>query len=147
MYTDEQMLRELKGLLAIRSIAGEDVTPQAPYGQGVARALAYTLDLCRRLGMQVTNRDGKVAWAEIGQGEEIVGVLGHLDTVPAGSGWTHNPGGELCGDRLYGRGVADDKGPTLAALFATTTSRPSSCRSSASPPTRIFPPSTEKRKF
>lgn len=119
MYTDEQMLRELKGLLAIKSIAGEDVTPQAPYGQGVARALEYTLDLCRRLGMQVTNRDGKVAWAEIGQGDEMIAVVPHVDVVPAGEGWSVEPfaGTEKDG-RLYGRGSSDNKGPAVACIFA-----------------------------
>lgn len=105
-------------LVAIDSVAMVDVTEQCPYGTGPAKALEYTLELCKSLGIRTENLDGKIAWAEIGQGEEIVGVLGHLDIVPVGDGWTHNPKGELCGDRLYGRGVVDDKGPTLAALFA-----------------------------
>ncbi|HBJ16966.1 MAG TPA: hypothetical protein DDY81_03965, partial [Clostridiales bacterium] len=115
---NKEFLDAILGLVSIESIARVNVTPEAPYGAGPAEALRYVLNLCQTLGIRTENPDGKVAWAEIGQGEEIVGVLGHLDTVPAGGGWTHDPGGELCGDRLYGRGVADDKGPTLAALFA-----------------------------
>lgn len=115
---DKEFLTAVLELIAIDSVAMQEVTEQAPYGTGPARALDYVLDLCRRLNIRTQNCDGRVAWAEIGSGEEIVGVLGHLDVVPAGTGWTHSPAGEICGGRLYGRGAADDKGPTLAALFA-----------------------------
>lgn len=114
----QQFLDALCGLMAIESVAMTDPTPEMPYGSGPARALAYVLDLCGELGIRTVNRDGKTAWAEIGAGDEIVGILGHLDVVPVGEGWTHDPKGEVCGDRLYGRGAIDDKGPTLAALFA-----------------------------
>lgn len=114
----QQFLDALCGLMAIDSVAMTDPTPEQPYGSGPAKALAYVLELCRDLGIRTVNRDGKTAWAEIGAGDEIVGILGHLDVVPVGEGWTHDPKGEVCGERLYGRGAIDDKGPTLAALFA-----------------------------
>ena len=35
----------------------------------------------------------------------------HIDTVPAGAGWKFKPfGGEIRGNRIYGRGASDDKG-------------------------------------
>lgn len=114
----QQFLDALLPLIAIDSVAMTDPTPETPYGSGPARALDYVLELCRELGIRTVNRAYKTAWAEIGTGDEIVGILGHLDVVPVGDGWTHNPKGEVCGDRLYGRGAIDDKGPTLAALFA-----------------------------
>lgn len=114
----QQFSDALCGLMAIESVAMTDPTPEMPYGSGPAKALDYVLDLCSALGIRTVNRDGKTAWAEIGAGDEIVGILGHLDVVPVGEGWTHDPKGEVCGDRLYGRGAIDDKGPTLAALFA-----------------------------
>ena len=118
MKSNEAFLNALLGLVAIDSVALVDVSENAPYGSGPAKALDYVMDLCDELGIRTVNDDRKIAWAEIGEGEEIVGVLGHLDIVPAGDGWEHDPWGEICGDRLYGRGVVDDKGPTLAALFA-----------------------------
>ena len=118
MTDNQDFLQAVLDLIAIDSVALTDVSEEAPYGRGPARALEQVLELCRRLGIRTENLGGRTAWAEIGQGEEIVGVLGHLDVVPAGEGWTHNPKGEICGDRLYGRGAVDDKGPTLAALFA-----------------------------
>ena len=43
----------------------------------------------------------------------------HLDTVPAGEGWTHAPfGGEREGEFLYGRGAVDARGSAVAMLFA-----------------------------
>lgn len=113
-----KFLKDLMGLLAIESVALVDVDEAHPYGKAPAQALDYVLNLCKEMGISTVNRDGKIAWAEIGEGKEIVGILGHLDVVPLGDGWTHDPHGEVCGDRLYGRGVADDKGPTMAALYA-----------------------------
>jgi len=113
-----KFLEALKGLLAINSVAYADADEAHPYGRAVAEALDYVLKLGEELGMRTVNRDGRIAWVEIGEGEEIVGILGHLDIVPIGEGWTHDPFGEICGDKFYGRGTSDDKGPTLAAMFA-----------------------------
>lgn len=115
---NQQLIDALLGLTAIDSVALTEVSDAAPYGTGPAKALEYVMELCTRLGIRTVNRSGRVAWAEIGQGDEIVGILGHLDVVPAGDGWAHDKRGEIAGDRIYGRGVVDDKGPTLAALFA-----------------------------
>jgi succinyl-diaminopimelate desuccinylase len=44
---------------------------------------------------------------------------GHLDVVPVGEGWTRDPfGGEIVGDRLYGRGTTDMKAGLAASLYA-----------------------------
>jgi succinyl-diaminopimelate desuccinylase len=45
--------------------------------------------------------------------------LAHLDTVPAGDGWSHPPlVGEIHEGRLYGRGSSDMKGGLAAAMVA-----------------------------
>lgn len=52
-------------------------------------------------------------------GEEMVAVLCHLDVVPEGDGWTVPPyEGRVIDGKIYGRGTMDDKGPSVAALFA-----------------------------
>lgn len=53
-----------------------------------------------------------------GGGRSLI-LSGHIDTVPAGSApWTREPfGGEVEGDRLYGRGSNDMKGGVAANLF------------------------------
>ena len=113
----EELLKSLQELLAIESVARRD--QEKPFGNGVAQALDYTLSLCQRMGFHTKNADGLYGYAEIGDGAEIIGCLGHLDVVPAGDGWHYPPyAGTIDGGRLYGRGTIDDKGPTLIALFA-----------------------------
>ena len=113
----DQLVSTLQDLLAIRSIEGPASDGQ-PFGPDVAQALDIALKAAADLGFATVNLDGYVGYAEYGNGEEYVAVLGHLDVVPEGGGWTYPPyGGEIHDGKLYGRGTIDDKGPTLAALF------------------------------
>ncbi|EGD49950.1 peptidase M20, partial [Thermoanaerobacter ethanolicus JW 200] len=64
-----------------------------PYGEGVAKALDKALEIAQSLGFRTKNVDGYVGYAEYGEGEEMIGVLGHLDVVPEGDGWTYPPYG------------------------------------------------------
>lgn len=117
---NEEMKRSLRELCRIESVAGIDVSDDAPYGAGCAQALDYALELCRRLGFETKLCENhRCGWAQIGTGETVVGILAHLDVVPAGSGWSH-PAYDLSEEngRLYGRGVSDDKGPTIACIYA-----------------------------
>jgi succinyl-diaminopimelate desuccinylase len=92
------------------------------FGVEVDRALRAALDIAARLGMNTAyGPGGAYGWAEAGQGGEMVGILGHVDVVPAGNlaEWSQAPfDPQIRDERIYGRGVQDDKGPTLAALFA-----------------------------
>lgn len=119
MRTDKEFLEALGSIIAIDSVAGIDASKEYPFGKKSGEALEKTLEICKSLGMRTVNRDGMVGWAEIGEGEEMVGILGHLDVVPAGEGWKYPPY-EMTeeGDRIYGRGVTDDKGPVMASIFA-----------------------------
>lgn len=101
----EELLKSLQELLAIESMARRD--QEKPFGNGVAQALDYTLSLCQRMGFHTKNADGLYGYAEIGEGAEIIGCLGHLDVVPAGDGWHYPPyAGTIDGGRLYGRGIS-----------------------------------------
>lgn len=114
----EEILEAIRGCVAINSVKGEP-GPDAPYGEGPKAALDYALELGKKLGFRTGNVGNRVGWAEYGEGEEMVAVLGHLDVVPLGEGWTYPPlGGEIHDGRMYGRGVADDKGATIGAFFA-----------------------------
>ncbi|WP_308588991.1 M20/M25/M40 family metallo-hydrolase [uncultured Oscillibacter sp.] len=118
-YTDAAMLQTLQGLLRIPSVSGHGATPAQPYGKEVDEALDHTLALCRSLGMKTVKLPGKTAWAEIGQGDELIAVVPHLDVVPAGEGWTVAPfDGTVRDGRIYGRGSSDNKGPAVACIYA-----------------------------
>ena len=120
MLSNERFIESLKQLCSIESVAGVDIGENAPYGKGSAEALDFMLSLCESFGFRTKCcADHRCGWAEIGEGEEIVGILGHLDVVPAGTGWDYPAYGLTeDGDRIYGRGVVDDKGPTMACVYA-----------------------------
>lgn len=113
----EEMLAGIQESVQIDSTAGEPAA-DAPYGPGPKKALDWTLALGERLGLRTGNVDNKAGYVEIGEGDEMVAVLGHLDVVPAGEGWDYPAfGGEIHDGVMYGRGVLDDKGPTIGAIF------------------------------
>ena len=65
-----------------------EAQPDAPYGPGPKAALEDALELGRKLGFKVGQADNRIGWVEYGEGKEMVGVLGHVDVVPAGdTGW------------------------------------------------------------
>ena len=115
--TDE-ILTNLGRLVAIDSQLG---TPSEgkPFGEGPAKVLEEALKIADELGFKTVNLDNYCGYAEMGEGEEIVGIAGHLDIVPVGGDWTYDPF-KLTreGDHVYGRGTTDDKGPVLEALYA-----------------------------
>ena len=70
------------------------------------------------LGFKTVNLDGYVGYAEYGQGEDYVAVLGHFDVVPEGDGWLYPPyAAEIHDGKIYARGTLDDKGPIMACLY------------------------------
>ena len=94
----------------------------APFGPGVKQALDSAVALAKSMGFHTyLDPDGYYGYAEVGEGSELFGVLGHLDVVPADDveNW-ETPPFTLTEkeDRILGRGVADDKGPMLAAMYA-----------------------------
>lgn len=112
-----EMIQSLQELVHFQSVA-EPQGPEYPYGKEVSLAKEYVLSRAKSMGMKTVDA-GTYAYVEIGQGEKLIGMLAHLDVVPAGEGWTQDPyGGEIVGARMYGRGTTDDKGPAIAALYA-----------------------------
>ncbi|MBL0387745.1 dipeptidase PepV [Tumebacillus sp. ITR2] len=115
----EQIIENTQGVLRINSVGGPASAPNEPFGPGCAEALDYVLNLGQEMGFTVKNVDGYAGHIEFGEGEEYIAVLGHLDVVPVGTGWTYPPfGAEIHNGKIYARGAIDDKGPTMAALHA-----------------------------
>ena len=113
-----EMIENLGRLVAIDSQRGIPKEGM-PFGEGPAKALAEGLKIAEELGFRTVNLDNYCGYAEMGEGDEIVGIAGHLDIVPVGGDWTYDPF-KLTreGDYVYGRGTTDDKGPVLEALYA-----------------------------
>ncbi len=123
-YIDQQLKpfkEALSALIRIPSVLVED-EDGPPFGRPIDDALRLTLKIAEDLGFRVTyGPDGYYGYAEIGQGDELVAVLGHIDVVPPGDLdlWETGPYEPIEREgKLFGRGTKDDKGPTLAALFA-----------------------------
>jgi succinyl-diaminopimelate desuccinylase len=107
--------------LTSRLIACPSVTPATG---AVFDVLESTL---RPLGFEVHRftlgelPDGPVEnlFATRGSGGPHFGFAGHVDVVPPGKGWTHDPfTPEIRGGLLYGRGAVDMKGAIAAFIAA-----------------------------
>lgn len=114
-----EMIAAISRLVAIPSVFAEST--DYPFGPAVDHCLDVTLSLMEGLGFHTFKAsDGMYGYAEVGEGE-LFGVLCHLDVVQARQedGWDHDP---FCpvvqGDWLCGRGTQDDKGPSMAAVYA-----------------------------
>ena len=115
---DERILSLLRDLVRINTEHAAPA-PGAPYGEGCELALRRALLECESRGMRTSRLGRKVGIAEVGESGPLVAFPVHLDVVPAGDGWTHDPyGAEIIDGRIIGRGTSDDKGPGVAALFA-----------------------------
>ena len=144
---DDQM-KTLREIITIRSVdegprkikrqtgttpEGEPVyeTLEAPFGEGVQKVFEYALKKGEELGFDPVNVDNYGGHVELpgytfdeagemnGTAEEIMGIVGHLDVVPEGDGWSADPYTLRVEDgRIYGRGTSDDKGPVVASLYA-----------------------------
>lgn len=120
----QESLNSLKKLVNIPSYntQTESAGSYPPFGKGIDQVLKEALKLCEELGMDTYyDPEGYYGYADYGDGEETVGILCHLDVVPEGdrAKWHTDPFTATEKDGvLYGRGTQDDKGPTIAALYA-----------------------------
>lgn len=116
----KDFLKDLFTILEIDSTRNDDeATEEFPVGPGPVKALDEFLKIGKKDGFLTENFDNWAGHIEYGEGDELLGVLGHVDVVPAGSGWDTDPFEPTIIDgKLYARGSSDDKGPTMAAYYA-----------------------------
>ncbi|MBF4691647.1 Sapep family Mn(2+)-dependent dipeptidase [Fusibacter ferrireducens] len=121
MALKEQMTHDIIRLIKIPSII-ETNSQEKPFGSAIDDALKCVLKIAEELGFRTYyDPKGYYGYAEIGVGEALIGILGHLDVVSEGDPdhWAYPPfEGVLKGNKLYGRGAQDDKGPIVAAMYA-----------------------------
>ncbi len=116
------LIKNTQKIIQIPSVHSESDNPNEPFGKNVAKALDYMLKLGESLGFRTKNIDGYCGYIEFGEGKEMLGIIGHLDVVPEGDGWTYPPfSATIADNKIFGRGAIDDKGPVMASLYAMKT--------------------------
>lgn len=84
----------------------------------------FVVSFCGELGLEtslqevLSGRPNAHAWLHDEPGPTLT-FNTHLDTVPAGAGWSVDPfGGEVRSGKVFGRGAVDAKGPLASFLIA-----------------------------
>lgn len=114
----DELIADIQAWVSVPSVQAAPVDGK-PFGEENARMLDLALDTARKYGFETRNIDYYAGDISMGSGEQTMGMLAHLDVVPAGEGWNYPPfGGEIANGNIYGRGTLDDKGPALCALYA-----------------------------
>ncbi len=109
-YKDE-IITDLAELIAIQSVTGIQ--------ESCKEALDWMMKKAISFGLTASSINNIAGHVELGEGGKLCGVLTHLDVVPEGNNWDSLPFELSVGDNgyMYGRGVADDKGAALIALY------------------------------
>jgi len=118
---EEEYIQLVKKLLKIPTVLQEydPKNKTAPFGKDIKKALDFILKTAENDKFLVKNIDNYAGHIEMGEGEEVLGILGHLDVVPAGGKWHKPPFSAYENEgKIYARGAMDDKGPTIAAYIA-----------------------------
>ena len=110
----EEMIADLAELVAIPSITDDR--------EAVGRALDWIMEKAESFGLTARKVcDGQIGEVEIGEGDEVLGVLVHTDVVHPGieKNWDSDPFTLTRREGvLYGRGTEDDKAPIVSVLYA-----------------------------
>jgi len=117
---ERDIVRDIARLVRIPSVEGP-AEPGAPFGIESRKALDCALQIAEELSLDTVNCENKIGYATIGtdHGQGYLATITHVDVVPAGDGWSADP--FTLRERegyLIGRGVMDDKGPSVLCLYA-----------------------------
>lgn len=115
----DNIINTLCNTIKYPSISIENDGNINPFGQDCTDVLNYILDVAKSMGFRTKNLSNYCGYVEFGEGNELIGIIGHLDVVPADDTWTYSPFNPVIEDgKIFGRGAIDDKGPVIASLYA-----------------------------
>ena len=115
----DNIFKDISRLVSVNSI---ETAPEenAPFGCGPKKALDLGLEIASELGLETRNCENYIGYASVGgDGDRYLATITHLDIVPSGDGWKADP--FVMRERegyVIGRGVIDDKGPSVICLYA-----------------------------
>lgn len=116
----DELVQTLQKTIAFNTEKGT-AAQGAPFGTNVKACLDFVLDTAKSFDLQTYDCDGYAGHVDFaGSGDQVLGILGHLDVVPAkAEEWKYPPyRGVIADGKLFGRGAMDDKGPMIACLYA-----------------------------
>ncbi len=116
----DEMISDLRDFVSIRSVSRADLKEDgAPFGREVREMLDFALMRGEKYGFKAFNGDGYYGKIMLGDDDNSIGMIAHLDVVPEGVNWIYPPyEGVVEGDFMFGRGVSDNKGAAIACLYA-----------------------------
>ena len=84
----KEFVKEICELIKIPSVLEESPhSKDAPFGKPIRESLDYVLNLGKKMGFITKNVGNVSGHIEYGEGSEIIGVLCHVDVVPADGKW------------------------------------------------------------
>ncbi|MFC3396152.1 Sapep family Mn(2+)-dependent dipeptidase [Brenneria rubrifaciens] len=115
----ESMIDELAKWVEVPSVSRPDLAqPGAPFGPDCAKMLQVALSLAEQSGFRTEQHEGYAGSVIYGNHCEDIGLINHLDVVPAGENWSYPPFTlTRQDDFLIGRGVFDNKGSAIMNLY------------------------------
>lgn len=116
----DEVLKSIIEIIRIKTVKA-DRAGDAPYGEELKKGLNKVLEIAQGLGFKVKNLDNYIGYAEYGEGEEYIAILGHIDVVPEGdeASWSVPPyKGCVVNNQLTARGAIDNKAPIISALYS-----------------------------
>lgn len=115
------VISDICDMISVKSVSVKSDDKNFPFGKDCALALEMFLKKASDMGFITNNIDNYVGTVSFDDREAKLGILCHLDVVPADeSGWTVTKPFEpvVKDNKIFGRGAIDDKGPAVAVLYA-----------------------------
>lgn len=117
----DELVEDIRRVVSLPSVATHE-GGDPPFGADCKRVLDEALALAKGYGFEIQNYDNRFGAVTLRPGKSAgdeIGFWGHLDVVPPGDGWQlTQPYAPIVRDGyLIGRGVSDNKGPTIGVMY------------------------------